>query len=340
MQKEDGAIEKPPKLERNVRILNVTTFLSGIQRMAVNVILQPFALSLVPSIVFVGLLQGIGGFNGLVTTIVQPVSGWISDRRGRKRLIVLGSIFAAASLLLFSFAGFVGAAFLLVPSAVLMGLAALRNPAESSVVAESVKKESRGYTYSLIALAMSVPGIFAPYLGGLAADKLGFASVFLAVALVEGCSLTLLFFCLKETRENKKKGSLNLDEFTRFLRRIVAPPHRLRGIYVISALDAVMWGFGGYILTGLLSKNFGFTSAQLGLLSTVSSISWALFQVPVGWLVQKRGCKIPLILSEASGIIAMIGFALSTSFESFFPLRDPLWLGYCLLDTCSEHIHS
>jgi len=87
-----------------------------------------------------------------------------------------------------------------------------------------------------------------------------------------------------------------------------------------------MWGFGGYILTGLMRKEFGFTNAQLGLLNSASSISWALFQIPIGRLIQGYGCKISLILSEAIGVLAIMGFVFSDRFESFLIFEIPMGL--------------
>jgi len=326
MEREERNNARSPYLERNINIFKLTTFLSGIRLYVVNVVLQPFVLSLYPSMTFVGLLQGLSGMNGLITTIVQPISGWISDRKGRKKLILLGSTFTIASLLLFSFAGFLGAAFLLLPSAILMGVSFIRRPSESSIVAESVKKERRSYAYSIITLAMVAPGIFAPYVGGLVADNFGFASVFLIAALIEGICLLFLSLYLRETLEGESKNLPGRDEFLLFLKRIIAPPSSVRGLYLICALDSLMWGFGGYILTGLMRKEFGFTNAQLGLLNSASNISWALLQIPIGHLIQRFGCKISLILSEAVGILAIMGFIFSNSFENFLIFEIPMGL--------------
>jgi len=216
MGKEGRDTAGSPYLERNINIFKLTTFLSGIRLNVVNVILQPFVLSLYPSMTFVGLLQGLSGLNGLITTIVQPISGWISDRKGRKKLILLGSIFTIAFLLLYSLAGVLGATFLLLPSAILMGVSFIRRPSESSIVAESVKKERRSYAYSVITLAMVAPGIFAPYVGGLVADNFGFASVFFIAALIEDICLVFLFLYLRETLEGESKNLPEMNEFLLF----------------------------------------------------------------------------------------------------------------------------
>jgi MFS family permease len=57
----------------------------------VNVLLQPYMLSLGAPMTFIGLFVAIGGRLGLVSALAQPIGGWLSDRKGRKPLILLGS---------------------------------------------------------------------------------------------------------------------------------------------------------------------------------------------------------------------------------------------------------
>src|SRR5512136_2741895 len=81
----------------NLAILSASGFLSGIHTNMVSVVWQPFALSLGASIPMLGLLTSLGGMGGIVTSLVQPVGGWLADRAGRKPFIVWASVVLIAA---------------------------------------------------------------------------------------------------------------------------------------------------------------------------------------------------------------------------------------------------
>ena len=102
---------------------------------------------------------------------------------------------------------------------------------------------------------------------------------------------------------------------------MVVPPRELRGFYWAMAVDIFVWGLGGTLLFGMLSETYGFTTFQLGVMSGVLSLAWALSQLPIGRLIDRYGCKLFLALSEAIGIIVVVGWLFSTRFVVFAALH-------------------
>lgn len=101
---------------------------------------------------------------------------------------------------------------------------------------------------------------------------------------------------------------------------MIVPSRKLRGFYWAMAVDIFVWGLGGALLFGMLSETFGFTTFQLGVMSSLISLVWAVSQLPIGGLVDRYSCKPFLVLSEALGIIVVGGWLLSTSFAAFAAL--------------------
>jgi MFS family permease len=99
------------------------------------------------------------------------------------------------------------------------------------------------------------------------------------------------------------------------------PDPYLRGLYISAVVDAFAWGSGSAILYGMLVKTYGFNTYQLGLMSTVLSLSWAITQIPIGKLADIYGRKIFLMASEVIGAGALIGWMISTDFTSFLILQ-------------------
>ncbi|MFQ5872047.1 MAG: hypothetical protein ACE5IB_07805, partial [Candidatus Geothermarchaeales archaeon] len=75
-----GGLTEAIALRGNIRVLALSSFMWGLYFSMLNVVLQPFTLSLGVSVVILGILQSFGSrFGGLVASLVQPLSGWLSD---------------------------------------------------------------------------------------------------------------------------------------------------------------------------------------------------------------------------------------------------------------------
>ena len=71
-------------LAPNLLVVLARSFISGVEQSMINVVFQPFVLSLGASMQQLGLMNSLGGFGGLIPTLMYPWGGWIADQRGRK----------------------------------------------------------------------------------------------------------------------------------------------------------------------------------------------------------------------------------------------------------------
>jgi len=306
--------------QKNLRVIAATAFLAGLFSSMMQAVWQPFVLSLGAPMSTLGLLESLGGWRGVVTSLIQPIGGWLSDRLGRKPLIALGSLVGLLAVSFYVVAAISGDWWWLLPGVLLLGITMISRPAMSSLVAESTQASRRGMAYSIQMVAWIAPGIFAPTLGGFIADRWSFIPVFLVRFLLEGVRLLLILWLLQETL-SRVSGWISPGELRGVLRRMVVPPRGLRGLYWAMAIDIFVWGLGSSLLFGMLSESYGFTTFQLGVMSSLSSIVWAISQLPIGNLVDRYGCKPFLVLSEAMGIPLVAGWLFSRSFVAFAALH-------------------
>ena len=304
----------------NLRVIAITSFLTGLFSSMTRAVWQPFVLSLGAPMSTLGFLESVGGRRGIATALIQPIGGWISDRLGRKPLLALGSLLGLLVMVFYVLAAITGDWQWLLPGVILLGASLASSPAESSLVAESTRASQRGMAYSLQMAAWIVPGIFAPTVGGLIADRWGFTPVFLLRLGLEALRLLLILWFLQETL-SQIRGGISLGELKGVLARMIVPPRELRGFYWAMAVDIFVWGLGGALLFGMLSETYGFTTFQLGVMSGLLSLVWALSQLPIGRLIDRYGCKLFLALSEAIGILVVIGWLFSNSFVAFAALH-------------------
>ncbi|RIK34427.1 MAG: hypothetical protein DCC52_00675, partial [Chloroflexi bacterium] len=106
----------------------------------------------------------------------------------------------------------------------------------------------------------------------------------------------------------------------------------LRWFFIAIALDMFAWGMGFGLLYGLLRKEYDFSTTQLGIMSAVSSVTWAITSLPIGRLIDRVGPKPVLILSEALAPPLMLVWMTQTRFEIFaasmivFALTAATWV--------------
>jgi DHA1 family multidrug resistance protein-like MFS transporter len=313
-----------PRPQRNLYVQMGRSMLYGLRENMVRTIWQPFALSLGASMPLLGLLESLGGFWGIVPTLMQPLGGWISDRRGRKPLVLLGTTFSTLGLSVLVLAGWTHNWLWLLPGIALLGGLAIAFPALDSLTAESAVPEARGRAFSLTNTFYALAGVVAPTLGGLLAQRSGFLSVLIAGTALEALTLVALTALLRETIKPQDRRKLDVAESLDMVRTLLTPPDRLRGFYIAITVDAIAYGTGYSLLFGLLSRSYGFTPVQLGLMSSACSLTWAASQWTFGKQVDKRGTVPFMIFSELLAVVIMIAWLFVRSFPAFLVLHA-LW---------------
>ena len=301
---------------RNLHTVTTKTFLRGMASSMMRAVMQPFVLSLGAPMSTLGLLESLGGMRGILTASLQYYSGWLSDHLGRKPFMILVNVAGVLGISLFVVAALTGNWPWLVPGIVFIGATLMADPADQSMVAESSLVSRRGTAYSLFTMAWIAPGIFAPALGGWLAARWGFVPVFVVQAALYVLSLLLVLRFLRETIVPSDER-ITWDGIKAATVRLVVPPRGLRGYYWTMAADSFAWGLGFTLLFGMLTQTYGFTTFQLGIMSSLMALSWTLSQWPVGKLIDRLGNKPLMLLSQVGSVPIMLGFMLVSSFPAF-----------------------
>ena len=309
-------------LRGNIRVLTVEAVITSMFYGMLFVIWQPFVLGLGASMTVLG---GLSAALGLLGAFSSPILGRLSDNVGRKPLLILSNVLRAIALI---FCIIANTWFLLIPYVLLMGLSASYqrdNPARASVVAESVRRDERGVAYSVLMFSSQATTAVVAPLGGFLAMVYGFVPIFYAcIATDIVCTLLIIVFIRETLDERPQVGVLSGNRSRwKMLRKMFWPEPQLRGFYVAMLVDTFAWGIGFSILYGMLVRSFGFSTWELGLLSATVSIAWGVTQIPFGKLMDRYGRKLFFLISEAFGIVSVLGWLLSSNFEHFVLLQVP-----------------
>jgi len=308
---------------KKIKLIYSIAFIQGIYSNFLKVILQPFVLSISNSMTFVGFIDGLT--NNIVPSLVQLPGGWISDRIGRKKPMIFGSILIMLGFNMYSLAVLTKSTFFIISGAVFIGLGTIGLPSRDAFVAESVNKTKRVMAFNLLLFFMVIPGVFSSIFGGEIADKFGYGAIFMINIFLEAVCLLLLIFYVKESLVKPEKRIMLIENMGTVLRNIFNIPRHLAIFYLIVAIDSFFWGVGYRIIFGLLRDKYNLSLTQIGILGSAFTVSWAVFQIPIGKYMMKRGCKTALILSEIFGCVGLLGTILFKDF--YLLLLSQVFLG-------------
>lgn len=248
----------------------------------------------------------------LMQFLFNPIVGRLSDRYGRRPIILISLSFTVLSYLLFSIAD---SFFLLLLSRILAGLGGANIGAAQAYIADITPPQERAKGMGLIGAAFGLGFVFGPFLGGIL-SKFGYSVAGLGAAGFSFLALIYAFFYLPESNTERKATKINLKlfEFSYAKKILTHPEIGILIIYYFIVVFSMANIFGTLSLLGY--KVFHFTDQQNGYIFGIMGIIGAVIQ---GGFIQKLSKK----FSERGVLMIgsffmMIGLALLPFEKNFF----------------------
>ncbi len=241
----------------------------------------------------------------LMQFLFSPVLGRLSDRIGRRPIILLGLAGSCASYLVLAVASSLAVVFL---ARIVGGIAGANIPTAQAYIADVTTPENRAKGMGLVGAAFGLGFIFGPAIGGILSHFGPSAPMWSASALC-GANLVAAYFLLPESR--------SVDSTRRTLGRMEALHRAMadrRLILLLALYFIVTAAFSGFEATFALfsERRFGFTVATIGYLFAFIGGTLALVQgVLVGRVVKRVGEArlIPVAIAVIGIGIGLVPFA-------------------------------
>jgi MFS transporter, DHA1 family, tetracycline resistance protein len=248
----------------------------------------------------------------LMQFLFNPIVGRLSDKYGRRPIILISLSLTVTSYLLFSITD---SFLLLVVSRILAGLGGSNIGAAQAYIADITPRHERAKGMGIIGAAFGLGFVFGPFAGGVL-SKFGYSVAGLGAAAFSLMAFIFAFFYLPESNKEKKAGKIELKLFDlNYSRKILKHPEigiliLLYFIIVFSMANI----FGTLSLLGY--KVFNFSDQQNGYVFGIMGIVGALVQ---GGFMRNLSHKYSeRIIILIGAIFMMIGLALMPYEKTFF----------------------
>jgi len=219
----------------------------------------------------------------LMQFMFSPVWGRLSDRIGRRPIILLGLAGSCASYLVLAVASSLAVVFL---ARIVGGIAGANIPTAQAYIADVTTPENRAKGMGLVGAAFGLGFIFGPAIGGILSHFGPAAPMWSASALC-GANFLAAYFLLPESRtaDTTRKSLGRMEAWRR-----AAGDRRL--VLLLALYFIVTTAFSGFEATFALfsERRFGFTVASIGYLFAFIGGTLAIVQgLLVGRVVKRIG---------------------------------------------------
>lgn len=214
--------------------------------------------------------------SNVVAAASQILSGFFSDKYGRKRLHVLGTLLAVFPPLMYALAS---NWMDLVPWVMLSGFATgLYLPVRWAIVADVSSTETMASAYSWTNISWLVGSTVAPFVGGIAADLFGIRFPFFACFILRIAAFPLVVLLQETRRKPQARGTNHKDKEVDVVGRYLLTLVLFSLINIIQGLGI---GVTGPVIPVFVVSNFQVDYTFIGILYAIGfGVASIIVQIP------------------------------------------------------------
>ena len=238
--------------------------------------------------------------------LAQLIYGPLSDRHGRRGLLVFGLLVYVISNIAIFFSADV---YQLIILRAVQALGVSTGLVVGAAVLADIYKKNLGNVMGTYQFVILIGPVLGPVIGGLIASLFGWRSIFLFLTLLGIAAFTLVYFFLKETLEKSHKTHM------------LTPLKLLKDgpLFFVSLLGFASLGTIYIFITFLpiMLNSYGIGVAMIGFAFLPNGIALLIGSKMGGRMIEKRGAKSLIVMGTAITILTTIAFAIFVHFNSW-----------------------
>jgi MFS family permease len=309
--------KKAPLLNRPLKIFVGTMILANIASGMQRPLLPLYLQSLGADITQVGVFFTLAA---LAPLAFQIFGGWLSDSIGRLQAVSIGSMAGLVAYFIFLVAP--TWQWLLLAMAAMSMASSFVAPSFQAFIAEQANKENLGRVYGLTESLFMVVWIVGPPLGGLISDQFSFRAMFLVSAVLYATATVVRLFMARNARKSAPK-SVEKPTIKGLKTSLVAMAGMILGggvitwVFISDSVRDIAYNMSFQFEPLYLQNLMGLTNSQIGLLASFAALTTMVFMTAAGWLSDKKGERVGIVLGFALSAVGMIIFLTSRNFFGF-----------------------
>jgi MFS family permease len=247
-----------------------------------------------------GILFGIFSIAGLIGSMI---GGGLTDKFGRRGLVLFGLIISALSSVSMGLVDKLAAFYLL---AGFVGLLSdVAGPAYQAMVADMLEEEQRAEGFGILRVAANLAWVFGPMIGGYLASQ-SYLLLFILDAISSIITAVIVYRMIPETKpegtEEAKQASI-LETMGGYL--LVARDRLFLAFVFISMLVGVVYLQLYSTLSVFLRDVHGVAVSAFGPLFSINALTVVIFQF---WVTRKTKRYAPLVMMALGTAFYLVGF--------------------------------
>ena len=306
----------PHVIKKVFPILGLSIFSSMLGVGIILPLLPIYAENLGATGVWLGII--FAGFS-ISRTIIMPVAGRLSDRRGRKLILGIGLFAFALTSLGYIWANDTASLFLI---RFLQGIASgMILPIAQAYIGDIAPEGEEGKWMGYFNATFFTGFGFGPLMGGIVTEHLGMNAAFYAMGGLNLLAFLGVALFLPEISTRKKATAANSSY------KDIAASSVMRGLFSFRLGFALARGAFVTFLPILAGINLGLGPSLIGILLTVNILGMALLQIPAGIIADRFNRRALIVLGCAIHLVALALIPAAGNFWQLFVLCVLLGIG-------------
>ncbi len=312
-------------MNANLRLLTIRQTLSKFFRRMVTPYSSLYILALGGDGAQVGVVNSLSPLAGL---LMFPISGYLTDRKGRVKLIALAGYLSALTMLLY----------LVAPSwewialgALLQGFMVFEYPPTSAIMADSINPKSRGTAVATMNTISSTLSMFSPYIAGVVleiiGDNTGMRILYGLLVLSQVVNATLALRYLEETAKVERSDArLDLltilkDSYGGIPELLRIMPRSVKALGLLVGLGFIANGIASPFWVVYITNVIGLSKIDWGLILLLESIFKLVLWIPCGLIADRYGRTRTLFASIFISFVSLPSLILARNFSHVLLIR-------------------
>jgi len=286
-------------------------------------ILNPFLMLYATKKFEVGMTE-IGVLFGLMSvanTVGGMLGGALTDRLGRKWMVVFGILISGLSSLALGLASTFGLFFAIV---IFVGLfASVGGPAHGAMVADILPEEKRTGGFGIFRVVANLSWIIGPVIGGLMATR-SYMPLFISDAVASTITASIVILAIRETMPARREGEPKQTMAQTFAGYWTVMKDTTFVLFIGACILMTIVYLQLYTTLGVyLRDTHGLTEQAYGYLMSMNATAVVLLQVPIARRIERYR---PMMMMALGTFLYAIGFAMYGIFSSYIPFAVAMFI--------------